>query len=100
MKTPKTDDGTLLMSTDLLSLSRDVEEKAKKLLVHAMDFSDDWRKRDFDLPSLAKCDMESMEAQFEPLCDALKAIATHRLKTPQNLCRTLKVTNDDREKRH
>jgi hypothetical protein len=86
MNTPKTDDGTLLMSPDLLSLSRDVEEKAKKLLGHAMEFRDDWRKGDFDLPNLAKCDMESMEAQFEPLWDALKAIATHRLKTPQNLC--------------
>lgn len=77
--------GAALPSHDLLSLGLSVEDAAKELLVHAMEFRDDWRKGDFTLPSLAQCDMESMETKFEPLWDALKAVANYRLRNRINL---------------
>ena len=55
-----------------LSLSRDVEDKARRLLIHAIAFRDDWRNGDFDLPDLARRGMERMEAQFGPLLDAME----------------------------
>ena len=74
-----------LESSDLLSLGLKVEDAAKDLLVHAMEFRDDWRKGDFKIPDLARYDMESMEGKFKPLFAALQDVARYRLQHGINL---------------
>lgn len=48
-----------------------VERELDKLLVHAIEFYNDWKKGDFDLPKLAQLDMEGMANHFN---DAKKAL--------------------------
>src|SRR5512138_2440966 len=46
----------------------------EKLLVHAIEFYNDWKKGDFALCKLAECDMESMANQFKSAKQALDEI--------------------------
>lgn len=58
-----------------LYVRREVLEKTfkalEKLYAHAEEFSNDYNKGDFELPSLAACDMESMQCQFVESFEAL-----------------------------
>lgn len=49
-----------------------LREGLDKLLVHAIEFYNDWKKGDFALCELAECDMESMAEQFNRAKQALE----------------------------